>query len=136
MFCKSCGNQLDDNAVICPHCGVPTDKMNGFAATTNSSTGTTTKQTNICAILGFSFSLAFWVLDFIPFINYLSFALLIAAFVLSIVGISNANKKDQNLKGLAIAGLVISCVTLFLLIIGLILVFVVGAALFGIFFGV
>ncbi len=25
MFCKNCGSQLDDRAVICPHCGVPTD---------------------------------------------------------------------------------------------------------------
>ena len=25
MYCKNCGTQLDDRAVICPHCGVPTD---------------------------------------------------------------------------------------------------------------
>ena len=22
MFCKNCGKEIDDNAVICPHCGV------------------------------------------------------------------------------------------------------------------
>lgn len=22
MFCKNCGQEIDDNAVICPHCGV------------------------------------------------------------------------------------------------------------------
>lgn len=22
MFCKNCGEQIDDNAVVCPHCGV------------------------------------------------------------------------------------------------------------------
>lgn len=25
MFCKNCGKQIDDKAVICVHCGVPTD---------------------------------------------------------------------------------------------------------------
>lgn len=24
-FCTHCGSQLDDNAVICPHCGCPTE---------------------------------------------------------------------------------------------------------------
>lgn len=24
MFCTKCGTQIDDAAVICPHCGVPT----------------------------------------------------------------------------------------------------------------
>ena len=23
MFCKNCGQEIDDKAVICPHCGVP-----------------------------------------------------------------------------------------------------------------
>lgn len=22
MFCKNCGQEIDDKAVICPHCGV------------------------------------------------------------------------------------------------------------------
>ncbi len=22
MFCKNCGKQIDENAVVCPHCGV------------------------------------------------------------------------------------------------------------------
>lgn len=25
MYCKNCGAQIDDRAVVCPHCGVPTD---------------------------------------------------------------------------------------------------------------
>lgn len=28
MFCKNCGNQIDDNAVVCPHCGCATDNFN------------------------------------------------------------------------------------------------------------
>ncbi len=30
MYCRNCGAQIDDKAVICPHCGVPTD--NYYAA--------------------------------------------------------------------------------------------------------
>ena len=25
MYCKNCGNEIDDKAVICPNCGVATD---------------------------------------------------------------------------------------------------------------
>lgn len=25
MYCKNCGKQIDDRAVICPHCGVPAE---------------------------------------------------------------------------------------------------------------
>lgn len=28
MFCKNCGQQIDDNADACIHCGVATDKNN------------------------------------------------------------------------------------------------------------
>ena len=28
MFCTNCGSQIDDNAVVCPHCGVPTENYN------------------------------------------------------------------------------------------------------------
>ena len=27
MFCKKCGNQIMDDAVVCVHCGCPTDKF-------------------------------------------------------------------------------------------------------------
>ena len=27
MFCKNCGKDIDDNAVVCPNCGVATDNM-------------------------------------------------------------------------------------------------------------
>ncbi len=32
MYCKNCGQQLDDRAVVCPHCGVATG--NGQIKTT------------------------------------------------------------------------------------------------------
>lgn len=27
MYCKKCGAEIDDDAVVCPHCGVPTDNF-------------------------------------------------------------------------------------------------------------
>ncbi len=33
MFCKNCGEQIDDNAVVCPKCGVAVKEV---AATTAS----------------------------------------------------------------------------------------------------
>ena len=27
MFCTKCGKEIHDEAVICPHCGVPTDNF-------------------------------------------------------------------------------------------------------------
>ncbi len=36
MFCANCGNQIDDKAVICVKCGVPTNNMNQASSTTSS----------------------------------------------------------------------------------------------------
>lgn len=60
MFCKNCGAQIDDNAVVCPHCGV--------AQTTNPATSNVdpTDAPNIgFAILGF----------FIPIVGLVLFLL-------------------------------------------------------------
>ena len=27
MFCKNCGKEINDNAVVCPHCGVQVGKV-------------------------------------------------------------------------------------------------------------
>ena len=28
MYCSKCGNQIDDEAVVCPSCGVATENFN------------------------------------------------------------------------------------------------------------
>jgi hypothetical protein len=33
MFCSNCGNQIDDKAVICVKCGVPTNNTNQTSST-------------------------------------------------------------------------------------------------------
>lgn len=33
MFCQNCGNEINDNAVVCPKCGCPTENnSNNFSA--------------------------------------------------------------------------------------------------------
>lgn len=34
-FCRSCGKEIDDRAVICVHCGVQTDKAELYTAPSN-----------------------------------------------------------------------------------------------------
>jgi len=119
MFCNNCGQEIDDNAVVCPHCGVATDKMAEVTGEAPNATGA--KKTNICAILGFVFAILYWVLAYIPVVgSFMSWAVFIAAFVLSIIGIQNAKKKGQNLKGLAIAGLVLCIIDLVFIIIAIV----------------
>ena len=36
MFCKNCGSEIDDNAIVCPKCGVPQENLNQAA---NNDTG-------------------------------------------------------------------------------------------------
>ncbi|MCD7729356.1 MAG: zinc ribbon domain-containing protein [Clostridia bacterium] len=85
MYCRNCGKELDDSATFCPHCGVPTD--NYIPPETNFSTAT-----NVCAIVGF----------------ILSFFVVIAGLVISIIGYKKAPEYNGNGKGLAIAGIIIS----------------------------
>ena len=36
MYCKNCGNEIDDKAVICPNCGVATDNNQSSSNDTGS----------------------------------------------------------------------------------------------------
>ena len=81
MFCKRCGKEIDDKAIVCPYCGVQVAKLYSQAP-----------RTNTLAIIGFIFSF------FIP----------IVGLICSILGRKNAAECGGNGHGLATAGLVIS----------------------------
>lgn len=89
MFCKNCGKDIDDNAVVCPNCGVATDNM---AKNTPAPA-----QKNSMAIAGFVLAL-------------LGFNLI--ALIISIVALNNSKKPEYagDGKGFAIAGIIIACV--------------------------
>jgi hypothetical protein len=61
MYCKNCGTELNEKAVICPNCGVPTDNfyndrrnMNGYASQPQTPAQQDAPNTGF-AVLGFFF---------------------------------------------------------------------------------
>ncbi len=90
MFCKNCGKEIDDRAVVCPNCGVQV----GTVAPAE-------KKTNVLAIVGFIFA----------------FIMPIVGLICSIIGRNKAPECGGNGKGLATAGIVISVVWMVLVII-------------------
>ena len=107
MFCKNCGKDIDDNAVVCPNCGVATEKM-------AASTAPAPAQKNTMALVGFILAL-------------LGFNLI--ALILSIVGLTNSKKPEfaGDGKGFAIAGIILS--TLYIVVIFIIVAVTCSAAL-------
>lgn len=82
MFCKNCGREIDNNAAVCPYCGVVASKEQL----------TPKSETNVLAIVGF----------------VLSFFIAIAGLICSILGKKKADELSGSGKGLATAGIVIS----------------------------
>ena len=97
MFCKNCGSQLDDRAVICPHCGIPV-KDEYYPQP---------KGDNTLAIVGF----------------ILSFFVPLAGLICSIVGLKKCKNENAPNKGLAIAGIIISSISIAIEIIYLLYIF-------------
>ena len=104
MYCKNCGSEIDDQAVVCPKCGVLTSgKSQGLEP-----------KTNTMAIVGLV----------MPFI----FA--IAGLICSIIARKQIRESGEKGMGLATAGLIISIVEIVLyFIVILIYVIVIAAAL-------
>ncbi len=98
-YCEKCGNELFDEAVICPKCGcaVRYEKPQ--------KTGEPSARINVCALVGFILSLV----SVISIFNVLGF-LAIAGFVNSVIGLVNCTKKKQRGKGFAIAGIVVGVI--------------------------
>lgn len=86
MFCKNCGKEINDNAVVCPHCGVQV----AYVQVNNSGS----EESNTLAIVGFVMSF------FIPLVGL----------ICSIIGYKMAKNEGMNYKGLALAGIIISAV--------------------------
>ncbi len=101
MFCKNCGTQIDDKAVICPHCGVPQSALGREMA---QPAPAQKQETNVLAILGL----------------VLSFFVAIAGLVCSILGMKKAKELNGSGRGLAVGGLVVSIVSMALSVVYLI----------------
>ncbi len=103
MYCKNCGNNIDDNTVICPKCGVATGK----------STIADQNKTNTLAIVGF----------------VLSFLVAIAGLICSVIARKQIRESGEKGMGLATAGMIISIISLVLEFISIIIYIVTFAAL-------
>ncbi len=95
-FCTNCGKEIDENAVICVHCGVQVKANNGNV--TMSEEDIIDKKAKNALTFGL-ISIVAWI---IPIIGY----------VMTILGFVNASKgmKSEKYKGRAIAGLVLSII--------------------------
>lgn len=124
---------MDNDAAFCSHCGTAAEKLNPVASvtveedsvnptdditidnSTNMNNDKNNKKTNIFAIIGFVLSICSWF--FAIFINYREIVCTViggVAVALSVVAIVFAEKKNYNLKGLAIAGLAVAMVAVVL----------------------
>ncbi len=104
MYCENCGREIDDNAVICPHCGVAVGRKANQSV----------EQGNTLAIVGF----------------VLSFFIALAGLICSIIGYKKSKNEGAPHQGLALAGIIISAISMGLALLIYIIVFAaVGASL-------
>lgn len=87
MFCKNCGKEISDGAVVCPYCGV---QVGNFAE----------KKTNTLAVVGFVFAFIF------P----------IVGLICSIIARKKCREEGLEGDELALAGIIISAVCTVILI--------------------
>lgn len=83
MFCRNCGNEICDDVVVCPKCGVPV-----YSLTKEK------KFKNGMAIAGF----------------VCAFIIPLLGWIFGGIGLSNASKNNGKGRGLSIAAIIIACV--------------------------
>lgn len=114
MYCKNCGNQIDDNAVVCIHCGHATENQQASQSVQTTNSG----ESNTIAIVGFVFAFLF------PLVGL----------ICSIIGLKKSKELGGAQKGLATAGIVVSVIIMIIEIIviafyaSIIIALITGAA--------
>ncbi len=97
-FCSKCGKEINDEAVVCVHCGCAVE--DAAAPVPAAATG----KFSALGIVGFILSLVSW---FVALYGIVA----IAGVVFSALGMKQCNAGFKG-KGLAIAGLVLSIISL------------------------
>lgn len=120
MYCRNCGKEIDDEAVICVHCGIATNYQQPIVA--QPIVEPPKKKVNVIGIVGFCISIVALGLHNILFFSssvglmlYLFFASIISL-ILCIIGVTQMKK--SRLNGFAIAGLVLSIIPLAIALVG------------------
>ena len=102
-YCSKCGAEIHDEAVICPKCGCAVQGMNAQIVP---------GKRNTMAIVGF----------------ILSFFVNIAGLILGILGLNQSKKMNGDGKGLSIAAIVISAVSIVAITLYILLAVILVAA--------
>ena len=96
-FCSNCGNEVADEAEICPKCGVSVSQN---TAVSNNNNGTSNGMATAGFILSF----------FVPLLGL----------IFSILGLKKVKETNKG-KGLSTAGIIISSIALFITLISIII---------------
>ncbi len=102
MYCRNCGHEIDDRAVICVHCGVATNFIQF-----NPNVQPEPQKVNGLALAGMIVGIV-GALG----LSYFFCITSIVGLILSIIGL-NKVKECKSGKGFAIAGIIVSAVSLF-----------------------
>lgn len=137
MYCEHCGKQIEDGASFCPYCGSkvnvapapqpqgekdeffndapsPAPAQQQTAPRQPANAQPTASKTNTLAVVGF----------------ILAFFYALPGLICSIMGLKQCNQTGEGGKGLAIAGIVLSAISMFVsFLIGIIW----GSAIFSLF---
>lgn len=111
MYCKHCGNEIEDSASFCPHCGARTEPISPSPPPAPART----QKENTIALVGL----------------ILAFVMPFAGLICSIMGYNKAKSGEANHKDLAVAGIIVSALMLSLVVLTIVIYVVWLVALFG-----
>ncbi len=128
MYCRNCGKQIDDNAVVCPECGAKTGvpEQRPAAETPRAYCKNCGKEVDpkavVCPHCGVqinaqkekkpvnSLGIAGFIVSLVSVIAGSTFVVPLVGLILSAIGVAQREKYSSS--GFATAGLIISIVTL------------------------
>jgi len=112
MFCTCCGKEIKEGSVFCPNCGAsqqgattPITSAGGYSNPTIQPTVQKAAYNTMC-IVGLVISCISLLLNFWGLVG-------IAGTIVSVVGLSSCNQKNENGKALAIIGIIIGVFSIF-----------------------
>lgn len=101
MYCKNCGKEINDKAVVCINCGVAVAPLTP-ALKPAPLTPAEGKGKNVCSVVGFVFAC----------LGVVGTIFSLIGLILSIIGLAQSGKCRAG-KGLGIAGIIVSVCAFF-----------------------